>query len=281
MTLDTVAALAVPLAFTLFVWWFSTGVILILDQRPAATYAITFLWTTLVAIIALFGIVLTRDSATVAGAYVAFTCAIVVWGWQEMAFLMGYVTGPRAAPCPPDCTETARFKFAVQAVLYHELALLVAACTIALLTANHVNHVATSTFVVLLLMRLSAKLNLFFGVRNVYEKFLPEHLRYLGTYFKRRAMNLLFPISITLSSFVAAQLWSGALAAGAREFEIVSGALIASLLSLAVLEHWLLVLPVPVEAAWNWALNARHRRAGKELPPVRESVPSSPPSPAN
>lgn len=246
-----------PIAFTLFVWWFSTGVILYLDQRPRETYGLSFCLTSMVALAAFAGIVLTRDSNTVAGAYVAFMCAIVVWGWQEMAFLMGYVTGPRAEPCPVDCSESERFRRAVQAILYHELGLLACALVIFLLTAHHANQIAAWTFAVLFVMRLSAKLNLFFGVRNVYEKFLPPHLCYLETFFRRSTMNLLFPVSVTVASFVAALLWRDAWAANAPAFEVAGRILVATLLTLAVLEHWLLVLPIPAEAAWNWALRAR------------------------
>jgi putative photosynthetic complex assembly protein 2 len=273
MSLTTLIA---PIAFTLFVWWFSTGVILYLDQRPRNTYALSFIATSVMALAAFVGIVLTRESATVTGAYVAFTCAIVVWGWQEMAFLMGYVTGPSAEPCPANCGEGERFRRAIQAILYHELGLITCALTIAMLTANHANQIATWTFGVLFVMRLSAKLNLFFGVRNVYEKFLPEHLRHLETFFKRSAMNLLFPVSVTVASFVAALLWRDAWAANASAFEVAGRILVATLLSLAVLEHWLLVLPVPAEAAWNWALRSRaatqqdRRNAGTNnpIPPV-------------
>jgi putative photosynthetic complex assembly protein 2 len=268
--------LVAPIAFTLFVWWFSTGVILYLDQRPRKTYALSFIVTSVVALSAFVGIALTRDSATVAGAYLAFMCAIAVWGWQEMAFLMGYVTGPSAEPCPAHCRESERLKRAVQAILYHELGLLACVLIIAVLTAGHANQIAMWTFGVLFVMRLSAKLNLFFGVRNVYEKFLPVHLRHLETFFRRSSMNLLFPVSVTVASFVAALLWRDAWVANASAFDVAGRVLVATLLSLAVLEHWLLVLPVPVEAAWNWALrspassqrNDENSTVNNPIPPV-------------
>ena len=45
-----------------------------------------------------------RRQASVAGAYCAFTCALLVWGWQEIAFLLGCVTGPRRSACPHGAT---------------------------------------------------------------------------------------------------------------------------------------------------------------------------------
>jgi putative photosynthetic complex assembly protein 2 len=46
-------------------------------------------------------------------------------------------------------------------------------------------------------------LNVFFGVRNLTEELLPEHLQYLNTYFKREPINLFFPVSITVSTIFA------------------------------------------------------------------------------
>jgi hypothetical protein len=36
---------------------------------------------------------------------------------------------------------------------------------------------------------------------------------------------------------------------------------------LAVLEHWFLVLPLPVAALWGWGTRARARVVGDVLPP--------------
>ena len=49
------------------------------------------------------------------------------------------------------------------------------------LTRDGANQVGLWTFVILWAMRQSAKLNVFLGVRNLSEEFLPEHLRYLET----------------------------------------------------------------------------------------------------
>jgi putative photosynthetic complex assembly protein 2 len=106
-------------------------------------------------------------------------------------------------------------------------------------------------------MRLSAKLNLFFGVRNRYESFLPKKLAYLETYFGRRMINLLFPVVVTASSVAAFLLWQSALAPEQTPFHRASYSLLATLLSLAVLEHWFLVIPLKVEKMWQWAMKNR------------------------
>jgi putative photosynthetic complex assembly protein 2 len=52
-------------------------------------------------------------------------------------------------------------------------------------------------------------------------------------------------------------LWQTALAPTATPFEHVGYSLLATLLTLAVLEHWFLIIPLPVEKMWNWAMRSR------------------------
>jgi hypothetical protein len=97
------------------------------------------------------------------------------------------------------------------------------------------------------------------GVPNLND-WLPEHLAYLKTYMPKRSMNLLFPISVTVPTLIVVLMVSRALSPGASEFEVVSLILVASLLALGILEHWFLVLPLPDEALWAWALPSRDDR---------------------
>ena len=248
---------ALPLLFTLFIWWFSTGVILYLDGLPRRTFKWTMLAFTGVLGLALVGLSTSKAHATEAGAYCAFTCGLLVWAWQEVAFLLGYVTGPRRTACPPSATGWRRARYAFQAVQHHEIALVMLAVAVAAATWGGANQTGLWTYLILWSMRQSAKLNVFLGVRNLNEGFLPEHLKYLQTYFTRRPFNALFPFSVALSTVIAVALWQAALAGGASGFESTSLSLCAGLLSLAVLEHWFLVLPLPFEALWNWGLRSR------------------------
>ena len=253
-----------PLLFALFVWWFSTGLVLYLDQLPRRTYRWSLAGATAVLIAALCGTVRTSIDATVAAAYCAFSCAVLVWGWLEMTYYMGAVTGPREAPCPPGAWGWRRFGYALQASLYHELAIVATAAAIVALTWGGANQVGTWTFVVLWVMRWSAKLNIFLGVPHLNEAFLPEHLRFLRTYIPRRSMNALFPISVTVATIALVLLTQGALAADG--FEAAGLSLLAALLALAILEHWFLVVPLRDSALWSWALRLRGARAGGDLP---------------
>ena len=246
-----------PVLYALFLWWFSTGLILYLDGLPARTYRWSMLGATALLGAALFGLARSGADASVGGAYVAFTCGLVIWGWHEISFLMGYVTGPRRTPCPKDCRGWRHFVHATQTILYHELAIAATAVALVALTWDEENQVGTRTFVILWGMRLSAKLNVFLGVPNLSEEFLPEQLHYLKSYLKKKPMNLLFPVSVTVSTVVAALLVRSALAADASAFEVAGFVFLAALLALAILEHWFLVLPLPDAALWSWALRSR------------------------
>lgn len=241
-----------PALYAALVWWFMTGAILFLDGLPRRTFRWSMALATVLLAGALYDLRVSASDLSSAGAYSAFTSAVLVWGWLEMSFLMGFITGPRRHACAADCSGWAHFVHATEAIIYNELATLVGGLTMLALTWHSPNKVGLWTYLVLWAMRLSAKLNLFLGVPNSGEAFLPEHLQYLKGFFRRRRMNPLFPISIAASTTVAVLLVQKCLAAD-EPARVVGYALITSLLALAVLEHWFMVLPVRVEKLWGWA----------------------------
>ena len=85
-----------PLLYTVLCWWFSTGVILYLNGLPRATHKWTMAAASVLLGVALCGVAVSASDTRVSGAYLAFTSALMVWAWQEVAFLLGYVTGPTA-----------------------------------------------------------------------------------------------------------------------------------------------------------------------------------------
>lgn len=253
---------ALPVLFAIFVWWFSTGLVMLLDGLPRTTFRWSHLLASVLALGALAGLVHTAPQTTPAGAFCAFTCALLVWGWHELSFLTGWVTGPRQIAATPGVRGWPRFVQAVQAILWHELAILASGCLILALTWEAPNQVGMATFAVLWVMRISAKLNVFLGVRNLSTELLPPHLAYLGSYFRRRAMNLLLPVSISAATAVAVCLVLDALASPPGSAAAIGGLLVATLLVLAIVEHWLLVLPLRATALWRWALRNHPDTAG-------------------
>jgi len=255
-----------PVITTLFVWWFSTGVILYLDGLPPRTFRWSFLGASIAFGLALCALVGIGARTTPAAAYAGFASGIVCWGWVEIGFLMGFVTGPRRSACPAGSRGWRRARHAFEAILHHELALLAVALALAGISRGAANQTALGTFLLLWLMRLSAKLNVFLGVRNLGEEFLPEHLRYLHSYLSRRAMNWLFPFAVAAAIAGAVTLWRSALATSNSTYITTDRALLATLLSLAILEHVMLVIPIPTTGLWSWGFSARHGRPATALP---------------
>jgi len=257
---------ALPIGFALFVWWFSTGVIIFLDNLPRRTFLWSMLAISLLAGVSFHRLPAISADTSVHGAYAGFVVALTVWAWQEMSFLMGVVTGPRRVACPPDCTGLAHFRHGVQVVIYHELAIVAGRGAIAAFGWGGANQVELSVYMILWGMRVSAKLCLFLGVRNVSERFLPPHLAYLGSFFRQRPMNVLLPVSVAAGSMLSVNLIQRIAAADAGSFASVSGTLLATMMVLGVIEHVFLVMPIPFEALWNWYIRTRQQ-------PVAESEP--------
>lgn len=238
--------------FTVLVWWFSTGVILYLNGMPPRSFKWTMAVSTVVLVFGLWGISAASQHAEPWAAYCAFSCAVLVWAWQEIGFLLGYVTGVRKQACPAGSVGLAKWRYALQAVSHHELALVVLFAAVWWVSHDGPNQVGLWTYVILWAMRQSAKLNIFLGVRNLNESFLPAHLKYLQSYFTRRPMNALLPVSLLFSIALAVPLWSAVFHSAAGSFDAIGLTLLATLLSLAILEHFFLVLPLPFETLWKW-----------------------------
>lgn len=247
------AALAAPLLAALLLWWLSTGLVLALHHLPRRTHPWSMAGASLGLGLALWAVAASAGDASEAGAYTAFAAALAVWGWQEMAYYMGFVSGPRPAACAPNLRGLDRFLAALATSLWHEFAIVLGGLALLCLVWGEPNRVALWTYALLVLMNASARLNLHLGVRNLQLEFLPEHLRYLACYLRQRPMNGLFPLSVSLGTVAAVVLGQGALAAETAHAR-TGLALVAALTALAVLEHWFLMLPLPVTALWRWSL---------------------------
>lgn len=243
-----------PILFAIVLWWAGTAILLAMVRRPRATHGHLVVGATLCGLAGIVGVVMVRDTATALGHCAAFACAIAVWAWQEAAFLTGHVTGPRVQPSLAPTGSARHFRHAVASLLYHELFLLALAGLLWLLTLNAPNQTAWQVFALLWIMRLSAKLNLFLGVRNTGVELLPPHLAHLKGYFARRGMNLLFPVSITAGTIALVLLFVEAQSRSLANADPSAPLLLGALLALALFEHWLMVLPWNGEALWRVAL---------------------------
>lgn len=243
----------------LFLWWFSTGIIIWRVKRADHQGRDAHLWSTILGLplvvggAVVFRNVLDDDSAT--GAYLGFLSALAIWGWIELAFLSGIVAGPNTAPCPPQAGTLERFLRACGTILWHELLLMATLGVMAIVTEGHANIFGLWTFVILFFARISAKLNLFFGVPRIHTEFLPKTLAHLPSHFRKAAMNAGFPLSVSALTFAVACFMERAFSAPTNG-HLIGFTLLSALSMLALLEHWFMVLPLPDQKLWRWMIPA-------------------------
>lgn len=262
-----------PIGFAIFLWWFSTGLILLADRLPRLSSRGTLVAASVVALGALGALWMVRFDQSVVSAFVGFTAGLVLWGWHEVSFLTGTITGPRKSECPQGVRGWKRFQYASGTLIHHEIAIALTVGALAVMLWGADNQVGLWTFMILWGMRLSTKFNIFLGVPSVTEEFLPAHLNYLKSYFLRRPLNLLFPVSVSIGS--ALVFWLGMQAVAGSGHEGTAFALLATLAALGVIEHWFLVLPLRDAELWRWYLTKGNAGEQQSVPAL---IPQSQPS---
>ena len=261
MTSPWIAAL-----FALFVWWFSTGAILLAVRRSDQRGGHGMLVLAGLPFLALgIGLVLgSLQGQSVWAAYQGFLGALAIWGWIELAFLAGVVTGPLRQPAVPGQTGVDRFLRAFSTLAYHEMLLAFGLWWLVVVSDGAANKMALATYMILFVARICAKLNLFYGVPRINTEFVPDRLTHLTSYFTRGPVTFAFPVAITVLTAVVAvcaeRLWSST-----SDVTLVGFALLTALAALALLEHWLMVVPLPDAKLWRWMLPAP-----KLPPPLHE-----------
>ena len=252
------------IAFAVGCWWLGTGIILWLDRLATHHLRHSLVVGSGLFALSFWGVSASMQTLSTGYAYLGFASVIVMWGWHELAFLSGWLSGPRRESLSEGAHGWQRWREAVASILWHELALLANFAVLVWMQHGQNNHVALCTFALLWCMRLSAKLNLFWGVPLHGADYLPPHLRYLASYFRVARPGLWFYLSMTAASAVWAWLvWS----AHSGQVEVNAGwLLLASLLGLALVEHLVMVLPWPLQKLWGWALS-------KDLPLPGEARP--------
>ena len=251
----------------IFIWWFSTGAIMLAVRRADRQDSHAMLVVMGLPLFAL-GVAATAASLpqySVSGAYLGFFGALAIWGWIELAFLAGVITGPEREMNLPGLSGWPRFTRAFATVAHHELALTVGLLGLVVATQGAPNRMALATYLVLFLARIFAKLNLFFGVPRINTEFVPQRLAHLTSYFRRGPVTLAFPATITILTALLAvcgeRLWSAG-----TDAQAVGYALLTALAALALLEHWLMVMPLPDAKLWRWMLPAPNTLPNKEEP---------------
>ena len=243
--------------FALFTWWFFTGVILLVvrraDKGDAVAHSRNVFLTMPLLALGVTMLVISSQVLTVLNVYLSFVSIMLIWGWIELAFLSGVITGPERRLCPANLSGKARFFRALNTVSHHELLLVFALLVIITLTRDADNTFGLWTYLVLFTARISAKLNLFYGVPRINTEFVPQPLEQLKSYFTKGPITVAFPIGVTFLSITAACFAERLMMAETAPF-IAGFTLLTALAALAALEHWLMVVPLPDAKLWRWML---------------------------
>lgn len=256
-------------------WWIATGLVIALARAGGRRFGTVMGLVTGVALAGVAGLVATRSEVTTASAYIAFFSALALWAWHETTFLIGLVTGPRRIEARQAPLEKTRFRAAFLTVRDHELALLASVLALLWLMAGAENTTGLLTFVLLWVMRISTKLNIYLGARHAISDMLPDRLSYLKSYFRTDRTSRWFYVSLTASAALLAWLVIAA-ATAATDHDSVKWSLLASFAALALIEHLFLVLPVRDSALWAWAMEKRTKTStdtNRDNPVVKCALP--------
>lgn len=271
--------LVAALACAFVAWWLGTGVVLWLQRRldrtvddvhpdvgdagatagddgpeaatarPAYRRAPIGAALGLAATVATVVLLGTSTTLTAGASLAGFAAAIALWGTFELAWALGFLTGTHRRACPDGARGWSRFRLALGTSVHHEIAVLATGAGASVLLLHAANPTGALSFVVLWLMRWSAKLNLFLGVPNFSTEWFPARHAHLASYVRRSRPSAFFPVALVAASIVAALLYRLALEADGDAALVY--ALPGTLLALAVLEHLFLALPVADLELWN------------------------------
>jgi putative photosynthetic complex assembly protein 2 len=256
---------AAPAIFALFTWWFATGIILWLDGLPARTHRWTLLGSTAILIASIAALYTLRGQSSTLAIYGSFLAVLGIWAWNETTFLLGVLTGPAQRPCPEGARGMVRFRAALDSVLYHEAGLLLSGAVIAMVTWGEADNFAFRMFALLWALRLSTKLNLFFGVPHAPGHFLPEQLRYLATYFRERPVSAFFALTVTAATILSVLLCVEAGATAPDSAARAATSFLAAFAVLGVIEHWFLACPIGADHLWRWAFHSHMQSRAASL----------------
>ncbi len=249
--------IAPAVAYALFVWWFTTGLVFLLVLRKRRTVRLSLAGAAILFPVFLCALAISSAQTGFIAVYVAFSSAVLLWGTQEVGFLSGLLAGPRPLACPSQAQGFARARYAIQAILYHEVALIVSGLAIVAATWHAANQFGVLTFLVLYVMRVSAKLNLFLGVPVLNDEIMPAELAHLRSYFRRAPVNGFFPVAMLLAILLMAGFVIAAAQPDASRATTAGYVLVTTLMALAIVEHLFMLVQLPIGHLWRWSTRRR------------------------
>ena len=246
--------------FVLFLWWFLTGIILYtakrLDLGDSKSRLTVVIVTLPLFFCAWYFYYHCLNGMSYSDIFCAFMASLFIWGWVELTFLTGVVAGiPLLEKREEDRdTERDRFINGFRSIALNECLLISCLFLMALLSIGKENNFGLTTFLILYVARVSAKLNLFFGVPYINLHFLTAPLKHIATFCRVAPVGFFFIASTIMLCLMFVFLVGFTYSAQAMS-ELQFGYLLLSTLSaLAVLEHLFMALPFKDATLWNWML---------------------------
>jgi putative photosynthetic complex assembly protein 2 len=250
----TTASLALPFAVVTLLWFVSTGLVAMINHRLRQSFGRALIIASVCAVSGLGLLMLTSYSTAIWATYASFLGGLLIWSWHEISFLTGAVAGSHRDPCPLGAQGWHRFSMATMALIHHEVALAMTAGLLLSLAAVTANPTGAYTFALLLIFRLSSKLNIYWGVPSLSDELLPAHLAYLKSYFGPKRFRPMLALSIAAIAALASYFAVVALSAS-HTHEAVQAGLLCCLCLLGALEHIFLAVPFRDSTLWAWALD--------------------------
>ena len=248
----------VAISFVCFLWWFLTGIILAIvnwaDNKGEKYHKYVTIALLPLLCVGFYGFILSVGDTSIVGAYFAFISSLCIWGWLELAFLTGIITGPNRAVKPVGLNGFKKFWLAWTSIAYAEVILILVLLVLFFFSAGYPNSVGFLTFLVLYVARLSAKLNLFFGVPKINIEFLPAPVRHLASHFKISRASWFFPISILFLIGLLIYWFNNFRLSAESSSEIIGFCFLFTLTTLALLEHLFMIVSFPDAALWRWMI---------------------------
>ena len=241
----------------LLAWWFSTGAILLAvrraDRAGRGAFGRAVLWGLPFLAFGITAVAVSVQALTLLNLYLGFFGTLAIWGWIELTFLSGTITGPRRVPLRRNACGMDRFVQAWSVVAYHEGLLLVGFLGLLYLSLGTANPLAVWVYGILLGARVLAKLNLFHGVPGINIDAVPSPLSHIPSYFRKSDPSWVFPLSITVLTLLTA-LWVERLTGATTPESAVMFAFMSALTALALIEHWMMLLPLADTKLWRWMM---------------------------
>ena len=239
------------LSFTTVIaaWWLSTGLILMATRRFPPDGTAIRLAAAAVAAAGLIAALASENMVSAHGAWLGFFAALMLWGAHEIAFLTGWIAGPRRSPADPGRRPS--FSEAFATIRDRQIALALTVAVLAIGLTGSANQTVLSTFLAFWGLRSLAELNLYLGAPQAAIHMLPRRLHYLSSYFRGDRISPALPVTINILI--------GALVAliircvdHPDELASTSAGLLAALVLLGIAEMFFLMFPFREDRLWRW-----------------------------